>query len=121
MRSRFVAFGLGNLEYIQRTQLDPLPEEVREGQAPEWERLEIIDCKDGGLDDDTGEVEFKAFYRMNQRRVHHELSRFVREQGVWRYKDGDITDEVAPERKKVGRNERCPCGSGKKYKRCCGV
>ncbi|USD67861.1 SEC-C domain-containing protein [Vibrio sp. SCSIO 43136] len=23
------------------------------------------------------------------------------------------------ERKKVGRNEPCPCGSGKKYKRCC--
>ena len=22
--------------------------------------------------------------------------------------------------KKVGRNERCPCGSGKKYKHCCG-
>lgn len=25
------------------------------------------------------------------------------------------------ENKKVGRNEPCPCGSGKKYKRCCGV
>ncbi len=22
---------------------------------------------------------------------------------------------------KLGRNERCPCGSGKKYKRCCGM
>ena len=22
--------------------------------------------------------------------------------------------------KKVGRNEKCPCGSGKKYKHCCG-
>ena len=22
---------------------------------------------------------------------------------------------------KVGRNDPCPCGSGKKYKRCCGV
>ena len=22
--------------------------------------------------------------------------------------------------KKVGRNDPCPCGSGKKYKRCCG-
>lgn len=21
--------------------------------------------------------------------------------------------------KKVGRNEQCPCGSGKKYKNCC--
>ena len=23
--------------------------------------------------------------------------------------------------KKVGRNQQCPCGSGKKYKKCCGV
>jgi len=23
--------------------------------------------------------------------------------------------------KKVGRNEPCPCGSGKKYKKCCGA
>ena len=22
--------------------------------------------------------------------------------------------------KKVGRNDACPCGSGRKYKRCCG-
>jgi len=22
---------------------------------------------------------------------------------------------------KIGRNEKCPCGSGKKYKRCCGL
>jgi uncharacterized protein len=25
-----------------------------------------------------------------------------------------------PRRSKVGRNDPCPCGSGKKYKRCCG-
>ena len=23
-------------------------------------------------------------------------------------------------KKKIGRNEKCPCGSGKKYKNCCG-
>jgi uncharacterized protein YecA (UPF0149 family) len=22
---------------------------------------------------------------------------------------------------KIGRNEPCPCGSGKKYKKCCGL
>ena len=27
---------------------------------------------------------------------------------------------VAAPRAKVGRNEPCPCGSGKKYKKCCG-
>jgi uncharacterized protein YecA (UPF0149 family) len=27
---------------------------------------------------------------------------------------------VNPTKKKIGRNEPCPCGSGKKYKKCCG-
>ncbi|MBR4695748.1 MAG: SEC-C domain-containing protein, partial [Selenomonadaceae bacterium] len=27
---------------------------------------------------------------------------------------------VTPDGKKVGRNDPCPCGSGKKYKNCCG-
>ena len=28
--------------------------------------------------------------------------------------------QVQPKSKKIGRNEPCPCGSGKKYKKCCG-
>jgi hypothetical protein len=33
----------------------------------------------------------------------------------------DETDEYEPSKTlpKVGRNEPCPCGSGKKYKKCC--
>jgi preprotein translocase subunit SecA len=35
----------------------------------------------------------------------------------------DAAGKKAPERRdapKVGRNDECPCGSGKKYKKCCG-
>ncbi len=28
--------------------------------------------------------------------------------------------EISSDNKKIGRNEKCPCGSGKKYKHCCG-
>jgi len=28
-------------------------------------------------------------------------------------------EEIKPKEKKIGRNELCPCGSGKKYKKCC--
>lgn len=36
---------------------------------------------------------------------------------------GDGSEEKKPVRKgtKVGRNDMCPCGSGKKYKKCCGM
>lgn len=35
------------------------------------------------------------------------------------YKEQKLSTTVVKE-KKIGRNEPCPCGSGKKYKKCCG-
>ena len=34
--------------------------------------------------------------------------------------DGDDTPRTVIKKAKVGRNDPCPCGSGKKYKNCCG-
>lgn len=34
--------------------------------------------------------------------------------------DGSAPEPAQREGKKVGRNDPCPCGSGKKYKKCCG-
>ena len=48
--------------------------------------------------------------------VLEERSRFVRENGHWFYLDGEHT--VTP--LKPGRNDPCPCGSGRKFKKCCG-
>ena len=63
-----------------------------------------------------------------------EVASILEEKG-WKYTIGlepdkpeDITDlemllnpqEPKIAEKKVGRNEPCPCGSGKKYKKCCG-
>jgi preprotein translocase subunit SecA len=35
--------------------------------------------------------------------------------------EGDRPTPVKREGKKIGRNDPCPCGSGKKYKKCCGA
>ena len=35
--------------------------------------------------------------------------------------DADFPQPIRRTEPKVGRNEPCPCGSGKKYKRCCGL
>ena len=35
--------------------------------------------------------------------------------------DGTVKKEPKKAGKKVGRNDPCPCGSGKKYKKCCGI
>ncbi|MEW6094070.1 MAG: SEC-C metal-binding domain-containing protein [Chloroflexota bacterium] len=34
-------------------------------------------------------------------------------------KKANISTSVRPRKKKAGRNDPCPCGSGRKYKKCC--
>ena len=34
--------------------------------------------------------------------------------------EGDEKPQPIRKKKKIGRNDPCPCGSGKKYKKCCG-
>jgi SEC-C motif-containing protein len=50
------------------------------------------------------------------------VATFIREADGWKFEDGDLVPEkpIVREAPKVGRNDPCPCGSGKKYKKCCG-
>jgi SEC-C motif-containing protein len=89
---------------------------------PEWRRLDIISTELGGVGDERGIVEFRATY-MGLQNIHilHEVSRFVREKGWWLYVDGEIKNDPSPVGmlNKIGRNASCPCGSGRKFKKCC--
>jgi SEC-C motif-containing protein len=52
--------------------------------------LKIVSREAGGPGDDAGTVKFHASLQVNgKRHLHIELSRFVREEGRWRYVDGD--------------------------------
>ena len=44
------------------------------------------------------------------------------EEGPKNFEHQSAENEVAPQQRqpRVGRNDPCPCGSGKKYKQCCG-
>ena len=78
--------------------------------------LDVLACKAGLPGDTKGRVEFIAHYQHDQVISQaHEDSRFVCEQGQWFYLDGNLKTAARP-----GRNDPCPCGSGKKFKSCCG-
>ncbi|MBL6946305.1 MAG: SEC-C domain-containing protein [Rhodospirillales bacterium] len=129
MRSRFTAFVHGNLDHIENTHASDVRDDFNRSAAEstansvEWVSLEICGTSGGGEDDDAGTVEFVARFKQDgELMVHHELSNFRREDGRWVYVDGKMNPKSAPRRvEKVGRNEPCPCGSGKKYKKCCGA
>ncbi|MBA1147311.1 YchJ family protein [Ectothiorhodospiraceae bacterium WFHF3C12] len=117
MRSRYTANVLGDAGHLRRT-WDPrtCPEALEMSSGPVWESLEIRHTEAGEPGDDHGVVEFVARFHDGRRAgALHETSRFRRIDGWWVYVDGDIHPEPAP----IPRNAPCPCGSGKKYKRCC--
>lgn len=92
-------------------------------EKSEWLGLEIVATKDGGKDDATGEVEFIARWKEEgQDRVHHERALFKKEKQGWLFTDGKpVTRQpVVRTAPKIGRNDPCSCGSGMKYKKCCG-
>ena len=91
--------------------------------ASTWSGIDILGTDRGGEDDDEGYVEFMAHYASNGEKVeHHEHSYFKKIDGEWKFIDGKIEnlDPYVREEPKIGRNDPCPCGSGKKYKKCCG-
>lgn len=122
MRSRYTAYALADAHYLLRTwHSSTRPLKIDTTAAPRWTGLEIRAIDAGAPDDARGTVEFVArFVEGGHTGVLHETSRFVRESGAWYYVDGTLR-AVRPEPAKAGRNAPCPCGSGRKFKRCCGA
>lgn len=129
LRSRYTAFTRGDIDYLAQTLGPDLRADFDEVEArntaadAHWQGLDVRSVSGGGADDDSGSIEFVARFRLRgQQRVHHELAEFGRVDGRWLCTDGQ-TDPKAPPRQvvKVGRNDPCTCGSGKKFKKCCGA
>jgi len=125
MRSRYSAYAMQGIDYIINTSMN---RDVDRKSTQEWSEkskwlgLKIISTEKGSASDKEGTVEFEATYERNGLRdVHHEKAEFKKEKDSWLYVDGEITPytvvRVSP---KTGRNDPCPCSSGKKFKHCCG-
>jgi SEC-C motif domain protein len=129
MRSRYTAFVTGRGDYLAKTlsaeQAKDFDAEDFNASAgnTKWQGLEVRNTSDGGEGDETGTVEFVARYKVGTDQInHHELAMFTREEGLWVF--ADCVMNPKPETRtveKIGRNAPCPCGSGKKYKKCCGA
>ena len=125
MRSRFTAHALRDYRHLHRTYWgtarQPFAEPVGEDDAPKWTRLEVHHHEPGSKPA-TALVDFTAWFDDHGvERPLQEKSEFAQIDGLWYYtralRTGPAPIKAAP---KVGRNDPCPCGSGKKFKQCCG-
>ncbi len=127
MRARYTAYTMADTEFIFNT----THPDHRDGydhagtkawaQNSEWLGLEVLATEGGCSQDQNGTVEFIATFRNNGIvQKHHELGRFSKQDDTWLFTTGDMVKPKPVVSTKVGRNEPCPCGSGRKYKKCCG-
>jgi SEC-C motif-containing protein len=128
MRSRYSAFVKKEIEYIL-TSLHPEHRSDYDEQATrawaegaEWQGIKIVNTSAGGPEDSEGQVEFVASYiEKGNKQEHHELSTFKKENGIWYFTTGKTMPKpVVRAAPKTGRNDPCPCGSNRKFKKCCG-
>ena len=129
MRARYSSYVTGDVEFLRESATQEVRDEFDEkasrawSAAATWHGLEIVRTEGGGEGDKKGTVEFRALYTANGEFCnHHEVAQFVNGRGGWKFADGELVGETPTVREepKIGRNDLCPCGSGKKYKKCCG-
>ncbi len=127
MRSRYTAFVKKNAQYIFDTHSEETREETSLKELQDWAEnsnwlgLEVVNVENGKKNDTEGTVEFIAKYESKGREYrHHEVSTFKKTNNKWFFHDGEmIHDTFIRSQPKLGRNDPCSCGSGKKFKKCC--
>jgi SEC-C motif-containing protein len=142
MRARYSAFVLGEIRFLSETLAPESRSDYDEKSTKEWSTsvqwkgLKVLRTEKGSPTDDKGIVEFVATYQKDGVGLdHHEVSSFRKtDKGIWYFVEGDghthkegeshdhtPIETYRRESPKLGRNDPCTCGSGKKYKKCCGA
>lgn len=127
MRARYSSYVRGEMDFL----FESTHPEHRKGydhtgtrewaESAEWLGLEIAGTDKGLEGDSVGDVEFIARFRdKGGDHEHHERACFRKKEGAWFFTDGKMVRPGPVTVNKIGRNEPCPCGSGAKYKKCCG-
>ncbi len=128
MRSRYTAYVKQNITWLKDS-LEPSQQKDFDLKSVEaWSKNSTwmgFELKNSKIDEEKNLawVEFTARFKQgNITRDHHELGEFHRIDGVWYFYDGKALkpETVKKESPSIGRNDPCPCGSQKKYKKCCG-
>ena len=86
---------------------------------------QVIGLRSYGQKDPLSEFKKEAFILFESllEKIKKDIIKFLLNLNIVVSKDDrqeKSEKQLDVEAKKVGRNEKCPCGSGKKYKHCCG-
>ena len=116
MRSRYSAYTLGLIDYLVATTLPAQQAALDRDSMRAWSLGSTwlgLEVEGSELIDTHAFVTFTArWHDGDGEHRHRERSAFVQQAGRWYFIDPTVP-------LKAGRNDPCPCGSGKKFKKCC--
>ena len=92
-------------------QHDPVVEYRNEG-------YEMFNAMTESIREETTKMVLNVRVRRQEDVKREQVAKVTGESGG---SDGSVKNEPVKKAKKPGRNDPCPCGSGKKYKKCCGA
>lgn len=129
MRSRYTAHVCKNMAHIVRTMsgkslklFDKEKTEEEWFEQCQWTKLEVLEVSEVTSGSKQGIVEFKAYCSFKgKEEILHERSKFLKINNKWYYVSAQKKSALIQTADKIGRNDVCRCGSGKKYKKCCAV
>ena len=131
LRARYTSFTRGtpsDIDFIMQTHHTRTSGEIKRDEVEAWARgsewlgLKILQKEAGEAGDQMGTIVFHARYNAEGKaNDHYEQSHFEKEDGEWKFLDAQGLKQgpIRRDAPKIGRNDVCPCGSGKKYKKCC--
>lgn len=117
MRARYSAYVLHLDDFILKSwSFETRPEKLTLNSKTKWLSLEILSTELDTAQAKQSSVCYRVTFREDRTLYRlKEQSRFTRHSERWFYVDGDTDMQV----QNIGNNMECPCGSGKKFKRCC--
>lgn len=134
LRARYTAFTLAEVDFVLNTHHPKTRKDVSRDEVTSWATgsrwmgLEVVQKEAGGPQDSTGTIIFCARYQDKDAAAdaapheHWEQALFERDPSTkaWMFLDARGVQQGTYRRTepKVGRNDPCPCGSGKKFKKC---
>jgi SEC-C motif-containing protein len=128
LRARYTAFVIHDVDYILSTHHSETRKDVKREEIEDWSKnsvwhgLKVVQKEGGEAADEKGLIAFCAEYEAGGKKEQHwEQSEFRKEAGEWKFYDakGIQTGPYKRAEPKLGRNDPCSCGSGKKFKKCC--
>lgn len=130
LRARYTSFVTGHIDFILATHHSSTSHDVNREEITtwskdsEWKGLDVLQKEAGEATDETGTIVFHAKYALEGKdQDHYEKSTFEKENGEWKFLDAMPlrNGPYVREEPKIGRNDPCHCGNGKKFKKCHGL